>query len=79
MINYTDDGKGIDIAHRDKIFDPFFTTRLGEGSSGLGLYIVFNLVTGVLGGEIKLCQSQGKSGVSFDIKLPTVAPIAKIE
>jgi len=43
------------------------------------LYIVFNLVTGVLGGEIKLCQSQGKSGVSFDIKLPTVAPIAKIE
>ncbi|MFH6954581.1 ATP-binding protein [Pseudoalteromonas sp. XMcav1-K] len=79
VINYTDDGKGIDIAHRDKIFDPFFTTRLGEGSSGLGLYIVFNLVTGVLGGEIKLCQSQGKSGVSFDIKLPTVAPITKIE
>ncbi|MGB0858547.1 MAG: hypothetical protein ACPGSJ_01160 [Pseudoalteromonas spongiae] len=37
------------------------------------------LVTGVLGEEIKLCQSQGKSGVSFDIKLPTVAPIAKIE
>jgi two-component system NtrC family sensor kinase len=44
---------GIDSANLQRIFDPFFTTRLGTGGSGLGLYIVYNLVTCTLGGQIR--------------------------
>lgn len=77
LVRFKDNGSGINVADRDKVFDPFFTTRLGEGSSGLGLYIVFNLVTGILGGEIKLCNTRVEDGVEFEIKLPIVAPVVK--
>ena len=45
---YSDNGRGIAPDHRGRIFDPFFTTRRGAGGSGLGLHIVYNLVTGPL-------------------------------
>jgi signal transduction histidine kinase len=70
---YSDDGNGIPTEFRNKVYDPFFTTRLGQGGSGLGLYIVQTLVTGVLGGQIVLQSSPGQ-GTVFHLSLPGVAP-----
>lgn len=69
----SDDGVGIPPDHIDRIFDPFFTTRLGQGGSGLGLNIVYNIVTGVLGGQIRV-ESRLGEGASFVVRLPEVAP-----
>jgi PAS domain S-box-containing protein len=68
-INYSDNGCGIPEENRKRIFEPFYTTRLGQGGSGLGLYIVYNLVTGVLGGSITI-DPGCREGVSFIIKIP---------
>jgi two-component system sensor histidine kinase/response regulator len=78
LLAYSDNGKGIDPAYINKLFDPFFTTRLGQGGSGLGLYIVYTLVTGVLGGGISVTQSPSE-GLHFDITLPLVAPDAPMQ
>ncbi|MFT6986951.1 MAG: signal transduction histidine kinase [Psychromonas sp.] len=53
-ISVSDNGVGIPDKLRSKIFDPFFTTKMGSGGSGLGLYIVHNLVTGPLEGKLWL-------------------------
>lgn len=66
---YRDSGKGVDAAVLKKIFDPFYTTRRAEGGSGLGLYIVFNLVTQKLKGTIK-CESEPGHGIAFFINIP---------
>ena len=73
QIEYTDNGVGIPEAIVKRVFEPFFTTRLGRGGSGLGLYIVYNLVTGLLGGTIEVHSALGH-GVRFVIALPQVAP-----
>lgn len=72
-IVYTDNGSGMNAETAAHAFDPFFTTRMGNGGSGLGLYIVFNLVTAVLGGEIRM-ESQSGKGTTFFLRLPLVAP-----
>jgi signal transduction histidine kinase/HAMP domain-containing protein len=69
----SDNGIGIDPDKHARVFDPFFTTRMGQGGSGLGLYIVYNIVTSLLGGSIQLLSSPGK-GTSFLIRLPCIAP-----
>ena len=69
-----DDGIGIADEHLPRIFDPFFTTRLGQGGSGLGLHIVHNLVSGVLGGKLGV-RSQLGQGTCFTLRLPRVAPL----
>ena len=68
----TDNGKGIPAANLGRIFDPFFTTRLGQGGSGLGLNIVYNLVRDVLSGNIAV-ESQPGHGCCFRITLPRIA------
>ena len=68
----TDNGNGISPHNLGRIFDPFFTTRLGQGGSGLGLNIVYNLVKDVLGGDIAVDSVVGK-GTTFTITLPRVA------
>ncbi len=72
-LTYSDNGVGIPAANLTRIFDPFFTTRLGQGGSGLGLYIVYNVVTGVLGGSIKVDSAPGH-GTLFTLTLPRTAP-----
>jgi signal transduction histidine kinase len=67
-IKYEDNGKGIPEAILPKIYDPFFTTNPQDGT-GLGMHIVYNLITQKLNGEIN-CQSQAGNGVLFEIKLP---------
>lgn len=73
-----DNGAGISKTHLAKVFDPFFTTKLGQGGSGLGLNIVYNLVTKTLGGSI-LVQSEFGQGALFVLRLPRVAPVLEPE
>ncbi|NEP09358.1 MAG: GAF domain-containing sensor histidine kinase [Symploca sp. SIO2C1] len=72
VIEYADDGKGISQESLGKIFDPFFTTKRDKGGTGLGLHIVYNLVTQKLSGTIE-CESQVDVGTKFIIKLPKAA------
>jgi len=63
---YQDDGKGIKEENLEKIFDPFFTTNREKGGTGLGLHIIYNIVTHTLKGTIK-CISKTGEGVKFII------------
>ena len=69
ILKYADDGQGIDQDILDRIFDPFFTTKRGQGGSGLGLHLVYNLVTQKLKGSIE-CESKTGKGTTFIISLP---------
>jgi len=72
-LEFTDDGAGMDDRVAARIFDPFFTTRMGTGSGGLGLYIVNNIVTGILGGTISF-TTEPLQGAHFVLVLPLCAP-----
>ncbi len=78
LLDYRDDGAGMDELAASRAFDPFYTTRLGQGGSGLGLYIVHNLVTGALGGSITLSTTHGQ-GVRFTLLLPCAAPSSALD
>lgn len=69
-IKVKDDGVGIDQVTLSKIFDPFFTTKQGKGGTGLGLNIVFNIVTQTLNGRIAV-SSELDQGTCFTINIPT--------
>ncbi len=66
---YADDGQGILEENMDKIYEPFFTTGLDMGGSGIGLNIVYTLVTQTLNGTIK-CESSLEKGTTFIIVFP---------
>ncbi|MCB5194811.1 HAMP domain-containing histidine kinase [Deefgea sp. H3-26] len=68
-----DNGQGIDGSVIGKIFDPFYTTKRANGGSGLGLNIVFNLVTQTLGGHINV-ESIVDQGTIFSMTFPLIAP-----
>jgi signal transduction histidine kinase len=72
-IVFADDGQGMTEEVVKRAFDPFFTTRRGAGGTGLGLHIVYTLVTRRLGGKISLSSLPGL-GTTFHITLPIVAP-----
>jgi signal transduction histidine kinase len=69
ILTYSDNGCGIAPEHQSQIFDPFFTTARDQGGTGLGLYIVYNLVTQKLKGTIQ-CVSQPGAGTTFTLELP---------
>lgn len=73
VIQCQDNGKGIPQKNLKRIFEPFFTTRLGQGGSGLGLHISYNIVHSILGGNIAV-HSKEHEGACFVIELPLVAP-----
>ena len=64
-----DDGVGMEPAVLRRVFDPFFTTQRGRGGSGLGMHIVHNLVTDLLGGTIEV-SSTPHLGTRVTIRLP---------
>ncbi len=70
VIEYSDNGVGIGDHLVDRVFEPFYTSKLGKGSSGLGLNIVYNLVTGILRGKVS--ASTLKKGMKFTVVLPTI-------
>ena len=69
IINYSDDGRGLDKGNLERHFDAFFTTRRGKGGSGLGTHIMYNLVTQTLGGRIKAFSEPGQ-GLQYKITIP---------
>ena len=73
-ITFTDNGIGIPGDVQRHVFDPFFTTNRGQGNTGLGLYIVHNLVTQHLGGIIELASTPGK-GTTISMTVPLDAPL----
>jgi len=68
-VTFIDNGKGIEKDNISKIFDPFFTTKMGEGGTGLGLNIIYNIVTQQLKGQISV-SSLINTGSTFTVILP---------
>lgn len=69
VLSYADNGKGIPPELRSKVFEPFFTTRRNQGGSGLGLHILYNLVTHTLGGSVRI-DASADGGALFVIEFP---------
>jgi len=69
LMTYCDNGQGIDAEITDKIFEPFMTTKRNKGGSGLGMHIVYNLVTQLFKGTID-CSSPVNGGIQFIIYIP---------
>lgn len=68
FIKYEDDGRGIEKDYLDSIYTPFFTTKFSGETKGLGLNIVYNVVTKLFNGSIR-CDSEVGRGTIFFIKL----------
>lgn len=65
-LHYQDNGKGMPQEVADKIFEPFFTTKRGSGGTGLGMHLVYNLISQRLQGSIQ-CTSEPGKGTEFEI------------
>ncbi len=66
---YQDNGFGMSKESLKRIFEPFYTTKRGQGGTGLGMHIVYNLVRQKLDGNIK-CESEIQKGTSINISIP---------
>ena len=73
-ITIADDGVGMAEDVRIRAFDPFFTTRRDHGGTGLGLHIIFNIVTQSLGGRLAMDSALGR-GTTFRIRIPRHARV----
>ena len=73
LILFADNGIGMSTRVMHQVFDPFFTTKMGQGGTGLGMNIVYNIVTGVLGGTVEIDSAPGK-GTTVTIRVPKRAP-----
>ncbi len=72
-IEFVDNGVGMSEDTLRRIFEPFFTTKMGQGGSGLGLSISYNIVTSLFGGELLATSVLGR-GSCFTLRIPRVAP-----
>ncbi|WP_227387042.1 sensor histidine kinase [Pseudoalteromonas piscicida] len=63
---YKDNGKGMSELELSKLFEPFYTTKRGSGGMGLGAYIIYNLVTQGLDGDVHTVSEPGK-GLEYRI------------
>lgn len=69
VFEYRDNGAGIDKSLHQRIFEPFFTSKRGKGGSGLGLYLVFNLIQHKMKGKLTFDSELGQ-GVLLTFRLP---------
>ncbi len=69
VLDYRDDGVGMDATAFAKLFEPFFTTKRAQGGSGLGTHIIYNLSTNVLQGSVK-AQSEPGQGLHYHLRFP---------
>lgn len=72
-LTFSDNGAGMSDEVLRRVFDPFFTTRMGQGGTGLGMHIVYNIVSAVLGGRISVSSAPG-AGTAVRMLLPRCAP-----
>jgi len=75
---YEDNGKGIPDSFLHKIYEPFFTTERQFGGSGLGMHLVYNIVTQLFKGNIT-CHSGVGKGVKFMVVLPLADTLKILE
>jgi len=71
LIQFCDNGAGMDEQTLTKLFDPFFTTKRNAGGTGLGMSIVYNLVRQKLHGDISVTSNLGK-GTCFTLTMPRI-------
>jgi signal transduction histidine kinase len=69
QILYSDNGRGMDSETLKHLYEPFYTTRRGQGGSGLGMNIVYTIITQKFGGTVQV-ESAAAQGVRYDIRLP---------
>ncbi|WDE05499.1 DUF4154 domain-containing protein [Thalassomonas viridans] len=70
---YQDDGHGMSQEVQNNIYEPFFTTKRNKGGTGLGMNIVYNIISKNLAGEITV-SSAPEQGATFTITLPQRVP-----
>src|SRR5262245_25039472 len=75
-ISVTDTGHGLDKAIKNRVFEPFFTTKSQGQGSGLGLSVVYGIVTNHRG-FIDMASEVGR-GTTFDIYLPVPSDAAAL-
>ncbi|MCG8619656.1 MAG: ATP-binding protein [Desulfobacterales bacterium] len=73
-LTVSDNGCGMPETVREKIFDPFYTTRRGAGGTGLGMHIVYTIVSGRLGGSVRVESAIGE-GTRVSVTLPKTPPL----
>lgn len=69
-VKYSDNGVGIAPSSRAQIFEPFYTTKRNSGGSGLGMHLVYNLISRGLNGTIEIVDSD--VGAVFNILVPVI-------
>ena len=69
IAEYIDNGCGVPEENIAQIMLPFFTTKRGQGGTGLGMSIVYNLITEQLKGTIEIKSELGK-GIRILIECP---------
>jgi C4-dicarboxylate-specific signal transduction histidine kinase len=67
---FSDNGCGMSTEILNKIYEPFYTTKRGTGGTGLGMHIVYNIVSGKLQGDIKI-KSVLHEGTTIELHLPS--------
>ncbi|WP_377111631.1 sensor histidine kinase [Pseudoalteromonas sp. M58] len=75
-LSVSDNGKGVDGEIKADIFEPFYTSARGKGNTGLGLYMVYQWVTQILKGDIKL-HSEPQSDTYFKTQFIITLPDLK--
>jgi signal transduction histidine kinase/CheY-like chemotaxis protein len=67
-LSVADQGDGISSQVMEHLFEPFFTTKAAQSGTGLGLAVVFGVVT-EFGGAVDV-QSRPTEGARFTLYLP---------
>ncbi|WP_108650109.1 sensor histidine kinase [Dongshaea marina] len=78
VLDYHDNGRGLNPSDAERVFEPFYTTARGQGSSGLGMSILYNQVTHKLKGRVEL-DLQCADGFHLILFIPSLKPCADPE
>jgi signal transduction histidine kinase len=71
ILEIADSGTGIEKENLEKIFDPLFTTKEQDKGTGLGLFVVKQIVD-EFSGTIQVDSEPGK-GTTFFIRFPLLS------